>query len=433
MANAELSTGQNSPDNVIVVGAGPVGLAVAARLSKSGIRVDVVEKRPHLDEASRAAGYFGAALNALARTGVLEKARALGFLAGGICWRKPLLEDVNGEKKLGDVIAKLPFPSVQVEDYPEPISALILPQSKLSQLLYEECISSGLVSVHFNAELVGIEDTGAAVNARVKNGATGAVECLSASFLVGADGGRSATRKLLDIPFKGHSWPEQLLAIDCNLITPPDIEDSPISFIVHPVDFAIILPLEPFEVGKKSKYRVAMAIAQRDTESDEEVHFQELAMKVVNKIVPGPRPLDVELIRIAPYHIHQLCASTFRRGRCMLAGDAAHLNNPFGAMGLTNGLLDADALSDALDLIINKGKPLGILDIYSRERSKVFQFFVNPLTTQNKLRCASDPERATDDWLIDRLINAPSEVAGGFSQQFLDGWRTDMIALTAKH
>ncbi|KAL0935494.1 FAD binding domain-containing protein [Colletotrichum truncatum] len=414
---------------VLVTGAGPVGLTVALRLAQSGIHVDMIEKNIGLNPTTRAAGYYGATLVALARTGVLDKAVAIGTHSNSLCWRKPLADDDNGGKRLGDIIAKMAFPPIEVGPGQKPLSALLLPQCKLTKLLYDEAILTGRVSVKFGCELIGIEDNGDEIHARVKRVDTGEEETYTASFLVGADGAKSATRKLLDIPFKGHSWPERLVAIDCIFETPPDIAAMPTSFIVHPVHFGIITPLDRFEIGKKSKFRVAAAVDPKDDLSDEELISAEYTKTLMEKMVPGPRPLETEVTHVALYRIHQLCASTFRRGRCVLAGDAAHLNNPFGAMGLSNGLLDADALSDALELIINKGNPLSILDVYSHERLKVFQFFVDPTTTQNKLRCASDPDRITDDWMISALLNDNRTLKKGFAKQFVEQWRTDMRAL----
>lgn len=95
-------------------------------------------------------------------------------------------------------------------------------------------------------------------------------------------------------------------------------------------------------------------------------------------------------------------------------------------MGLTTGLLDAEAVSDALELIINEGKPLNILNIYSDQRRKAFQTFVDPMSTQNKLRCANDPEVALEDWFLRSMLNPTPEELEGFSRPFFDVWRTDM-------
>jgi 2-polyprenyl-6-methoxyphenol hydroxylase-like FAD-dependent oxidoreductase len=97
-----------------------------------------------------------------------------------------------------------------------------------------------------------------------------------------------------------------------------------------------------------------------------------------------------------------------------------------GAMGLTTGILDSEAIADALELIIHEGKPLGTLDTYSDERRMVFQTFVDPVSTQNKLRCASDVETAQEDWYIRQMAKATPEMTKQGTKPFFGVWRTNM-------
>ena len=102
------------------------------------------------------------------------------------------------------------------------------------------------------------------------------------------------------------------------------------------------------------------------------------------------------------------------------------MKKPFGAMGLCTGLIDADALSDALELIIKEGKPLTLLDFYSDERRKVFQTFVDPISSQNKLRCANDPETAMEGWFLRAVSKASPADLIKLGAPFFEAWRTDM-------
>lgn len=99
-----------------------------------------------------------------------------------------------------------------------------------------------------------------------------------------------------------------------------------------------------------------------------------------------------------------------------------------GAMGLTTGILDADALADALELIIHEGKPISVLDVYSDERRRAFQMFVDPSSSQNKLRIASDVSTAKQDWLIRFMARASGDGAmvKQATEPFFSVWRTDM-------
>jgi 2-polyprenyl-6-methoxyphenol hydroxylase-like FAD-dependent oxidoreductase len=99
-----------------------------------------------------------------------------------------------------------------------------------------------------------------------------------------------------------------------------------------------------------------------------------------------------------------------------------------GAMGLTTGILDADALADALELIIHEGKPISVLDVYSDERRRAFQMFVDPSSSQNKLRIASDVSTAKQDWLIRFMARAcgDNNMVKQATDPFFSVWRTDM-------
>jgi len=88
---------------------------------------------------------------------------------------------------------------------------------------------------------------------------------------------------------------------------------------------------------------------------------------------PGPRPLKYELKMFSPYKLHQRCSNKFRVGRVVLAGDAAHANNPFGGMGLTTGICDAGGLSDCLIGVLRKGCSDDLLDKYAQIRKEKFE------------------------------------------------------------
>ena len=313
---------------VIVVGAGPVGLFMALRLAQAGISVDIMEKDGAIHNSPRAVGYYGGTLQALSRAKVLWEAADMGFVSTGLCWRGPVVDDGNGGKRYGDIIARLPVPRGDQSSIVGRIPFLTLPQFKLAKIFFDEALATGLVTVHFNMQLAAIHDDGDSVKATFTRVETGTEETHQAAFLIGADGGKSTTRKLLKIPLKGHSWPERLLSIDCILETPLTVDtEFPTNFIIHPIHFGLVLPIEPFKPGKRSTYRCAVAIDPHDSRPDNEITSRESVNSLLDKMLPGPRPLNAEVLEVAPYRIHQLCASTFRRGRCALAGDAAHINN----------------------------------------------------------------------------------------------------------
>lgn len=317
----ERTLGSSYPDRVLISGAGPVGLLTALRLGQAGIKVDVIEKEEHLSERPRANGYYEAALLALEKARVLESVIDAGFSTYGLCWRKPLVDDGSGSKIMGDFIAKLTFPDLDGLG-----SGVIYPQSELVKLLFREVVATGFVTFHFGRELCGIREEGDSVlaTARTRDGKEEYFQC---AFLVGADGAKLATRRLLDIPFKGYTWPERIVAIDV-LMENKDIDlRVHTSLIVDPINYGILSPLDKPQAGKKTLYRCSIAVDLLDTRFDDELAAEASVMPLLEKMIPSPRPLDIEVKKVSLFKMHQLCASTFRRGRCVLTGDAAHLNN----------------------------------------------------------------------------------------------------------
>ncbi|KAE8415638.1 hypothetical protein BDV36DRAFT_285210 [Aspergillus pseudocaelatus] len=307
---------------VIVVGAGPVGLLTVLRLAQSGVYVDVLEKEEKLNVTPRACSYYAAALHALQRAKVLDDVKKAGFTTHGLCWRGPLEDDGKGGKKFGDMLASLPVVGNEGWDS----GVVNLQQAKLTKLLYQKVLETGRVTVHLGTRVIGIEQDSASVTATAVRG-DGSQEQFQGSFLVGADGGRSATRRLLGIRLKGHSWPERLVAMDVLLDGVEFDEKFPSSLFVDPIYYGLMSPLEEPRTGTESLWRCTVAVDPTDARTDDELVSEKSLEELLLKAVPGPRPLPFKVLRASPYRVHQLCASTFNRGRCALAGDAAHLNN----------------------------------------------------------------------------------------------------------
>jgi hypothetical protein len=156
--------------------------------------------------------------------------------------------------------------------------------------------------------------------------------------------------------------------------------------------------------------------------------------------------------------MHQLLASTMHRGRCFLAGDAAHINNPIGGLGLCTGLLDADALHQALKIVFSfqslpqqsrlphlngtssktglknpshlSVDPQAVFTRYSSERRRVFQNIIHPYSSANKTRLhGGDPdETARQDWYFEALARGDPQELQNIHGPLYSGWRTNMWA-----
>lgn len=307
---------------VLIAGAGPVGCFIAFRLGKAGIPVEVFEKEPSLPYSPRAVGYYGATQNVFQEAGLYDLIRAEGFVTAGLCWRTPPVEDGNG-KRLGSMIAKQPLCAPDDAVKACPSGLLNLRQSDLSKLLLREAVSTGNVTVHFNSEVTDIEQDEEKVKITLANS-----KCPTATgcFLVGADGGKSNIRKIIGTPLLGHTWPERLISTDVELHNDSD----PIfhtCYIMDTKNYTIMTPLTDPVIGQKSLWRCTIAIPPDDERTEDDLLQEETIMGFYEKMVSGPRPLQVKITSKALYRIHQRLVTTMRKGRCTLAGDAAHMNN----------------------------------------------------------------------------------------------------------
>lgn len=310
-----------------MVGAGPIGLLLALRLGRVGIHVKLLEREAETSAAPRACGYFAASQLALQKAGVYDLIREEGFMTHGLCWRKlPVADEATGSKRKGETIARLSLAPDSDVTYDVGAGLLNLQQSLLSRLLLRECLKTGCVEVHFSHELKSIRDDGPAVHATFKNVVSGRDETLAATYLVGADGGRSTCRGLLGINFAGHTWPEQLLATDVR-IKNHEIMSHPTAYVMHPTHYTVTTPLTEPKLGEESLWRFTVALPPGDTRSAEDITHPDNIHKLYDLLMDGPRPLEYTVTQTSVYRIHQRLATTLRRGRCLLVGDAAHVNN----------------------------------------------------------------------------------------------------------
>ncbi|KAF4554407.1 FAD-dependent monooxygenase-like protein 4 [Elsinoe fawcettii] len=428
---------------VLIVGAGPVGLFAALRLGQAGIKTTVIEKESEISQLPRACMYYPQVQFALQDAGIWSDiVKGGGFRTTGLDIRLPPVSDGQGGKKPGKLVANFPrepnFDS-KVDAYGPPVqppsmSMLNMPQPQLGKVLLEKAIETGNVDVLFQKELVsimdGIDDISTDVRVQVKDNVTGTEEEYQSSFLIGADGGRSKTRSLLDIPFPGHTWPEKLIATDVWL---HNYEGGPntTTLLMHNTRYTIFSPLTPPAIGETTKWRVTFAVDPEELKDKSIEHFlsEAYVSEEYDRVWVGPRPISWKIDRISPYTVHQRLAATLKRGRCLLLGDAAHLNNVIGGLGLSNCLLDAVSLSDALILTLKEGKPAdAVLTMYSDERRQVFQFFVDPVSSWSKLRIQSGD---TNDWFFRALKDTSSPAFANYLNTLQNVWPTHVRQMAA--
>lgn len=187
------------PFSVIVVGAGPVGLLASLRLAQAGMAVTVLEALPAVEESPRAMAYQPVAVKELDRAGVLEDVRKVGGRGQHICWRKT---------KNGEVIAEL-----QRDVTPEhPYENLVIGQHELAAVILKHLQRLENAKVLWSHRVTAVDQSESSEVAVTTENSEGRQDVHRATYLLGADGGRSSVRRLSNITFDGFTFAEQLVS-----------------------------------------------------------------------------------------------------------------------------------------------------------------------------------------------------------------------------
>jgi len=349
-------------DRVVVAGAGPTGLATALGLVRRGIPALVVEAEAALTVDLRAGTYHPPTVEMLDGLGVGDKLRAIGI---------PVPQWQIRDRRLG-VVAQFDLGLLKGET-PYPFR-LHCEQHKLTPILLEAVLAAG-GEVRFSTRFESMtqDDDGVGIEVVGPHGR----ERLQAAFLVGADGGRSQVRKAIDMAFEGFTWPEIFLVAS----TTEDLGRHGYTgnaYIADPVEWVAIFIMP--HLGPPGIWRMAFPVdASVPEDTILSAEFVEARLQGFH---PKPGTFDVPYKSI--YRVHQRVAADFRRGRVLLAGDAAHINNPLGGMGLNSGIHDAVNLADKLGQVLRGEAPIALLDRYVRQRRQTNIEHVQAQSIRNK-------------------------------------------------
>ncbi len=234
-------------------------------------------------------------------------------------------------------------------------------QFKTAALILGRLAALPAAEIFWGREVVSVAQTDDDVSIEVR-GPSG-IERHGGSFLIGADGGRSAVRKAAGIEFDGFTWPERFIV----LTTPFDFAARgycPRSYFADPEEWC-----NCFKVAADGAGLWRTVFPAQPGESDEELTSDAGVERRLQKFFPAARRYEV--VHRNLYVTHQRVAQRFRKGRVLLAGDAAHVNNPIGGMGLNGGLQDAANLAEKLVRVLAGDAPATLLDLYDRQRRTV--------------------------------------------------------------
>ena len=369
-----------SNDRVIVAGAGPVGLTVALILAKHGVPVTVLEAEQGIVPSPRAIVYHPPTLEALGQVGVMEDLQAVGVLKQEFEYR-----DISRA-----VLAKIDYkPLAGKTKYP---FNLHLGQDRLAEVILSHLQRLPAAEVLWGHRVKGVEQTDDDVTAIAAVGDEDVK--ISGRWLVGADGAGSGTRRAVGLEFQGHTWPVRFVAT--NVLHNFELDGyGRGNFVIDPHHWAIIVIL-----GRGDLWRLTFG-------ESNELPLETLKDRIAAKYRHFTDADIVDRITAySPYRVHERAAERFRVGRVLLAGDAAHANNPCGGFGLTSGLLDAAALGYPLAAVFHGKQDTTILDRYANERRRIFLEKTSPAASENLRRFEErDPERRRADMERLRRLN----------------------------
>ncbi|MER5181057.1 FAD-dependent monooxygenase [Streptomyces sp. NPDC002896] len=377
---------------VIVVGAGPTGLLNALGLAQQGVVVTVIERAPGLQDSPRAIVYHWATLDGLARLDLLDDASRAGFLKQDYAYRVHKTGEII-EYGLKALDGKVRHPY-----------NLHLGQGALAQVILRRLETFENVRVLWDHEVTAVAQDSEGVVVTVR--AAGGDKVLRAEWLVGADGAGSKIRGETRLGFDGMTWPERFVATNVRF---PDNRPgwAQSTFYVDDVYGAIIAKID--ESGEHGLWRYTY---MEDDALPAESAAERLPGFLAN-VFGEDAGKGTELVAISPYRMHQRSASSYRAGRVLLAGDAAHATNPAGGLGLTMGLFDSYVLNEALGAVVQGRADETVLDVYAEARRRAFLEKASPRAAANKrlLFHSSDPVKLDQDLEVFRRMSRDREFA----------------------
>ena len=328
---------------ILIVGAGPTGLALALFLVRSGVTPRIIDKNSGPGQASRA-------MAVQART--LEFYRQLGFAEEVV--QKGIPIEAIHLRAHQRVVSE-----ISIADFGEGVSpypfVLSFPQDDHERLLVEHLDKAG-VEVEWNTELVELREAGDSVYATLRKKDGTQEEC-TAAYLCGCDGGHSRVRENLQLGFAGGTYDKTYFVADVEA-TGEAAKGHTFSFCLSAQDFLIILPVRSTGMNR------LIGVVPAELNAQEHVSFDD-----IRPFAEKAADIRVEKVNwFSTYRAHHRVADHFRQGRVFVAGDAGHIHSPVGGQGMNTGIGDAVNLAWKLAAVVQNRADASLLDTYEPER-----------------------------------------------------------------
>jgi 3-(3-hydroxy-phenyl)propionate hydroxylase len=389
---------------VVIAGAGPVGSLMALYLAQRDVPVLLLEKEAELPVDLRASTFHPPSLEMIADLGfgVIDEMLEKGLKADRYQYRDRRSNEV-ASFDMGLIADSTRYPfRLQLEQY------------EFTRIVNAKLADLPAADVRFSHEVTGFTQTDNEVEVEVVSPA--GKEMISASFLVSAEGARSRIRKLADIDYLGFTYDEKFLVVSTDFPFEDVFDDlSWVNYVSDPEEWCVILRTEKI-------WRVLFPTTPETIDDEDRLLSDEFIQERLHHL--WGKEGDYTIGHRTLYNVNQRVAETYYKGRVLLAGDACHINNPLGGMGMNGGLHDGNNLAAKLVSIIQDGANyLDEFERYNRQRRDLAVHFVQEHTNANKklmeaqdretqvarqkmlMETAADPEKAKAFLLERAMIN----------------------------
>ena len=359
---------------IVIAGGGPVGVVTALAFARQGFEVRLFEAETRVNDMPRAATTHAATLEMLEGLDLVEDVTHRGLIEPKFrIW----------DRASRGMIVEFDFGMLRNDTrYPHVVQC---EQHKLANMTIERLKAFPQAGVTFSARVAGFEQHDDRVEVDIETAA--GAQRLTASYLIGCDGGRSTVRKAMGVEFEGYTHAERFLVLTTTFAFDTEYAQCSRNYFSDPDEWCALFKV----TGDDGKGLWRVLFPTRLNETEEQALDEASVQGRLQKFFPKSDAYPVVHRNI--YNVHQRVAASFRKGRVFLAGDAAHINNPLGGLGLNFGIHDAMELTDLIGRVMRAEDGPDILDFYDRFRRPLNIEYVQQQTIANKKRLEEkDPE-----------------------------------------